>query len=281
MGPREFLNALDAAQQQRLLSLRASALHTPPAHFMRWWCGEQPLGILSPEHARWLEHTLSPCTRTPRGLVWHAGDLNRMERSHALQSALERAKAEGLLTAWRNERFSFWHSQCESPDPELVALFDVERSGFRFLGMLSHAVHVNGFLPDGRLWVARRARTKATDPGMLDNVTAGGLTAGETVLGCVQRELFEEAGLPSLEGHLVEVARSIRTSRQEPEGWHDEILHVMNVTLATNFVPRNQDGEVSDFMCLSPQEVLQCIEAGDMTADATQSLVQGLFVHAR
>ena len=280
MGPREFLNALDAAQQHRLLALRGSALQIPPAHFIRWWCGEQPLGILSPEHARWLEQALS-CTRLPRGLVWHAEDLSRAERSQTLQSALERAKAEGLLAAWRNERFSFWHSQCESPDPEVAALFDVERSGFRFLGMLSHAVHVNGFLPDGRLWVARRSMTKATDPGMLDNVTAGGLTAGETVLSCVQRELFEEAGLQSLQGQLVESARSIRTSRQEPEGWHDEILHVMNVTLATDFVPRNQDGEVSDFMCLTPPEVLQCIETGDMTADATQSLLQGLYVHAR
>ena len=86
-------------------------------------------------------------------MVWHAVNTENAQRSEQLQAALLTARDQGLLTGWRNERFSFWHADCHTPDPQNPAFLDVERSGFRWLGMLSHAVHVNGFLPDGRLWV--------------------------------------------------------------------------------------------------------------------------------
>jgi isopentenyldiphosphate isomerase len=142
--------------------------------------------------------------------------------------------------------------------------------------MLSHAVHVNGFSPDGRLWCGRRALNKATDPGMLDNVTAGGLPSGETAQTCLQRELAEEAGLFNLEGHVLQAAGSVRTSRIEPQGWHDESVLVFNLTLADTFIPVNQDGEVAEFMCLSAQQVLARMLAGEFTVDAVQTLIQGL-----
>jgi isopentenyldiphosphate isomerase len=181
-----------------------------------------------------------------------------------------------LLSGWRNERFSYWHADCTTPEPEHPAFLSVERSGFRWLGMLSHAVHVNGFLPDGRLWCARRALSKATDPGLLDNVTAGGLPSGESVHACMVRELAEEAGLFSLQGLPLHAAGTVRTTRQEPQGWHDEIVHVFNLTLAADFVPINQDGEVAEFMCLDAHEVLARMQAGEFTVDAVQTLVHGL-----
>jgi ADP-ribose pyrophosphatase YjhB (NUDIX family) len=111
---------------------------------------------------------------------------------------------------------------------------------------------------------------------MLDNLTAGGLPHGETVQTCVQRELAEEAGLFSLDGHLLQAAGSVRTSRLEPQGWHDEIVHVFNLKLASDFVPVNQDGEVAEFMCLTAPQVLAQALAGAFTVDAVQTLIQGL-----
>jgi ADP-ribose pyrophosphatase YjhB (NUDIX family) len=111
---------------------------------------------------------------------------------------------------------------------------------------------------------------------MLDNVTAGGLPSGERIQDCLLRELAEEAGLFSLDSHVVQNAGRVRTSRMEPQGWHDEIVHVFNLTLASHFVPANQDGEVAEFMCLSPQQVLASMLAGDFTVDAVQTLLQGL-----
>jgi 8-oxo-dGTP pyrophosphatase MutT (NUDIX family) len=259
-----------------LQSLAARAKQPVPSNLVRWFCGSIPLGWVSVDLAAWLQQHLAHCSMTPLGLVWDAGRTTRAQRSEQLQDVLLQARAQGLLHGWRNERFSFWHDACDNPDPGQTALFDVERSGFRFLGLLSHAVHVNGFLPDGRLWCARRALTKATDPGMLDNVTAGGLPSGETVHECLQRELAEEAGLFNVPAHDVQAAGQVRTSRLEREGWHDEILHVFNLTLQQGFVPHNQDGEVAEFMCLHATEVLQRIHTGAFTVDAVQTLVQGL-----
>jgi ADP-ribose pyrophosphatase YjhB (NUDIX family) len=92
----------------------------------------------------------------------------------------------------------------------------------------------------------------------------------------LQRELAEEAGLLHLQGQLLQPAGSVRTARLEPQGWHDEIVHVFNLTLATDFVPMNQDGEVAEFMCLDAHEVLARMQAGEFTVDAVQTLVHGL-----
>jgi isopentenyldiphosphate isomerase len=275
-GPQNFLSSLNTADQSRLFALDAQARHAPPADWLPWRCGDLPLGWLSTERATWLAQQLGDCSLLPNGLVWHAKDADEVQRSEQLQTALRAARDQGLLKGWRDEPFSFWHAECTTPDPQRPALLHVERSGFRWLGMLSHAVHVNGFLPDGRLWCARRALSKATDPGLLDNLTAGGLPHGETVQTCVQRELAEEAGLFSLDGHVLQAAGSVRTSRLEPQGWHDEIVHVFNLKLASDFVPANQDGEVAEFMCLSAPQVLAQARAGAFTVDAVQTLIQGL-----
>jgi isopentenyldiphosphate isomerase len=282
LGPSLFLAALSPAQHGHLAALHTSAMQAAPEGWLRWRCGVQALGLLSPQRAEWLLQQLADCELLPEGpqftpeLVWHADRWSEPERSECLQNALLQARDAGLLTGWRNERFSFWHSDCTAPDPAQPPLLRVERAGFRFLGMLSHAVHVNGFMPDGRLWCARRALSKATDPGLLDNVTAGGLPSGETVQMCLQRELAEEAGLFQVQGHHLQAAGSVRTARHEPQGWHDEIVHVFNLDVQPDFVPMNQDGEVAEFMCLAAPEVLSRIQAGAFTVDAVQTLVVGL-----
>lgn len=274
-GVGQFLCALDAPARARLQALATLAVQAPPANYIPWWCGNAAAGLLPPERAHWLAQHLPSCSSTPLGLVWNAAEWTRKARSTALQAALGHAHAQGLLKGWRNERYSFWQADCTSPDPERAAAFDAERAGFRFLGLRSHAVHVNGFLPDGRLWIARRALSKPTDPGLLDNITAGGLPAGETLHRCLLRELAEEAGLQPAPEQL-QAAGSVRTTRLEPQGWHDEVLHVFNLEMPVDVAPQITDGEVAAFMCLQPREVLARIEAGVMTQDAVQSLLQGL-----
>lgn len=271
-----FFNALNTGQHARLRGFTADALQALPAGNLRWYCGTQALGWLPAQRAAWLSENLVDCQLSAHSLVWHAADWSQQERSDRLQTALLLAREQGLLRGWRNEPFSFWHADCAQPDPQVPALFQVERSGYRFLGLLSHAVHVNGFAPDGRLWCGRRALTKATDPGLLDNLAAGGLPSGEAVLHCLQRELAEEAGLFSLEGLPLQACGSVRTTRPVAEGWHDEFIHVYNLDLAPDFVPQNQDGEVAGFECLQAGAVLEQIEAGAFTVDAVQTLILGL-----
>ena len=271
-----FLDALTPVEKQQLQSLAANARQAPPQDWVRLSCGPVFLGWLSPQRALWLSQTLECTSLSANGLLWDAMDGSADARSEKLQAALEVARLLGLLTGWRNERFSFWTDPAQLTAPDVPYFLSVERSGYRFLGMMSHAVHINGFTPEGHVWCGRRALSKATDPGMLDNVTAGGLPTGERPLDCALRELEEEAGLTGLPSQALEYAGSIRTARTEPQGYHDELLQVFNLVLPMDCVPVNRDGEVSEFMCLSPTEVMASISRGEFTADAAATLAQGL-----
>jgi 8-oxo-dGTP pyrophosphatase MutT (NUDIX family) len=111
----------------------------------------------------------------------------------------------------------------------------------------------------------------------LDNLAAGGLAADETMLQCAVRELGEEAGLgPSLAQYIQRAGR-ITTARTEPEGWHDETLLVFNLSVPEAVVPHNTDGEVSAFVCLTPAEVMQRIQAADFSKDAACVIAQGIL----
>ena len=276
-----FWQQLSGAQQSYLESLRPLAQQRPPSTLVRWSCGEHFLGYLPPQRAAQLVESLAHCHWHGAQLVWDAFDGTCAQRSAALQLWLAQQHAQGLLTGWRNECFSFWDSACQNPDPQVPPFLSVERAGFRYLGMMSHAVHINGFLPDGRVWCGRRSLSKATDPGRLDNVAAGGLPSGELILDCAVRELAEEAGLASVVPNHLVGAGWVRTSRQEPEGWHDETLHVFNLLLDADFQPRNQDGEVAEFVCLTPSQLLERARAGAFTWDAMATLWQGVSAFIR
>ena len=64
------------------------------------------------------------------------------------------------------------------------------------------------------MWVARRARTKATYPGKLDNMVAGGHPLGISAFDNLLKECYEEAGIPP------EIARNGAAYRdnQLPDG---------------------------------------------------------------
>jgi 8-oxo-dGTP pyrophosphatase MutT (NUDIX family) len=103
------------------------------------------------------------------------------------------------------------------------------------------------------------------------------LAADETILQCAVRELGEEAGLaPSLAQHIQRAGR-ITTARTEPEGWHDETLLVFNLCVPEAVVPHNTDGEVSAFVCLTPAEVMQRMQAADFSKDAACVIAQGIL----
>jgi 8-oxo-dGTP pyrophosphatase MutT (NUDIX family) len=242
-----------------------------PHDFLPWFCGPQKLGYLSAARARLLAQHLQHSHLHIDRLDWNASHWDMDTRSEALQRVLLTLRDAGHLHGWRNETFSFFSATSDRP------LLQAERAGFYFLGMRSDAVHVNGVTADGRMWIARRSASKAVDPGLLDNLCAGGLGADETPLQAVERELYEEAGLHLQAVHRLRYAGSVTVGRVRDGGWHEERLQVYNLLLASGEQPENQDGEVQDFQLMEAPRIARLIEGGQFTPDAAAAISQGLL----
>ena len=277
MPSSRFRQSLSSADLAHLQALRDGAVAPSPVDSYRFLMGAQPLGWVRRQDVQALQLALPGVSGLLDHVCWDAEKNTPMQRSQALALAAQTLRDRGLIRGWRDECYSHWGAISHDPDVAQPEWFRLERAAFRFFGLRSHAVHINGFTPDGRMWCARRALSKATDPGRLDNLAAGGLAADETILQCAVRELGEEAGMgPSLAQHIQRAGR-ITTARTEPEGWHDETLLVFNLCVPEAVVPHNTDGEVSAFVCLSPAEVMQRIQAADFSKDAACVIAQGIL----
>lgn len=168
----------------------------------------------------------------------------------------------GFIPGWRNEDFAWI-------DQNGHEYFRLERSAFRTFGFRSMATHINGYTKAGNIWLGRRSETKATDPGRLDNLAAGGIGADETPWVNARRELWEEAGVPPQISDQIEPVGRIHMRRPIPNrGFHDEQLYIYDLELADNFVPTNHDGEVSGFIEITLSEAAARILADEFTSDA-------------
>lgn len=257
----------------------AAAREAVPTDWLRWGLpGAEALGWLAPAHLAPLQQALPQCRLAgDRLLIWEAQGLTMAERSRRMQGAARHLRALGLIPGWRDEAYAC-EQPVEAPERQRGApLFEMERAAFRFFGLQSRAAHINGFTSDGQLWCGRRALSKATDPGLLDNLAAGGLPAGETLDLCARRELHEEAGVPAEIAAGVQDQGAVHVRRPVAEGLHDEVLQVFRLDLPAGFVPRNQDGEVSEFLRLRPAEALARCRAGEFTRDAAAVMAYGLL----
>ncbi|MGM9512949.1 DUF4743 domain-containing protein [Roseateles sp. DB2] len=243
----------------------------PPADWWRFALDGQALGWLAPRHQQLLsDWGLGEALAGARTWTIRSGAPHAQARSHWLAELAQRLHEAGWIRGWRGERY-----RCQLPGPESAqgpadgpVFFELERAAYRFFGLTSQAVHVNGVDEAGSLWCGRRSLRKATDPGRLDNLAAGGLPAGEDLLECARRELWEEAGVPASLCAPLRLMGRLRTARVEPEGWHDEWLHVFELQLPAGFIPSNQDGEVTAFERLAPEALARRLATQDFSPDA-------------
>ena len=167
------------------------------------------------------------------------------DREAVLAEVNARLHERGLIRAWRDEPFPL----LSPATGQTLAVF--ERASARFWGTLTLGAHCNGWVagPDGQpqaLWIARRSPTKATDPGLLDNLVGGGVPWGQTPWDALVREGFEEAGLNAAQMARATPGRVIELNRDIPEGRQFERLHVFDLELQAGECPVNQDGEVAE-----------------------------------
>lgn len=193
----------------------------------------------------------------------------RLSLTRVLAQLAEGLKDTGCLRGWRDELLDV------IAEGERVAV--IERAAMRPLGLLTRAVHLNAWSPDGKIWVARRALDKYTDPGMWDTLVGGLACAGEDMDVSLLRESNEEAGLdPDDLAQRTPLRMILRMHRQLPEGYQVEDVLVSDCVLDESVIPRNQDGEVSEFRLLDCEEVWSMIEQDQFTHEAELTLLDSM-----
>jgi len=171
------------------------------------------------------------------------------------------------LKSWRNETYDIRPHYGQPP------LFAMERAATCIFGLRQYGVDVNGYVvqDDGSLsvWMQRRAKTKPTWPGSLDNFTAGGLSTGYSIRDTVIKETEEEANLPKHLAENMEPAGCVGIFFQSERGLFPNTEFVFDIQLPKDFVPTNNDGEVDEFMLVPASEIVDKICDPQMKTTST------------
>lgn len=205
-----------------------------------------------------------------------------VERSQAVAMTCQALRATGhftILKGWRNELYPVY-----GPNREL--LFSVERAASGLFGIVTYGCHMTAYMRSKRpksesevggeeeelkIWVPRRATTKQTYGGMLDNTVAGGIATGEKPFESMVRECAEEASLP--EELVRRHAKSAGTVtyfhiRDHRAGGETRLLqpecqYVYDLELPEDVVPKPSDDEVEGFELKSVDEVKDALRNGE------------------
>ncbi|KAI9713151.1 MAG: hypothetical protein M1820_001136 [Bogoriella megaspora] len=126
------------------------------------------------------------------------------ERSAVIAATTTAMRQTGhfdVLKGWRNELYPVYGKEGE-------LLFNMERAASALFGIVTYGVHMTAYTRTAsagsgssvaaseiKIWVPRRAYSKSTYGGMLDNTVAGGISSGEPPLESLVREAEEEASL--------------------------------------------------------------------------------------
>ncbi|KAF1846769.1 thiamine pyrophosphokinase-related protein-like protein [Cucurbitaria berberidis CBS 394.84] len=214
------------------------------------------------------------------------GGKNAEERSKAVETTLLAMKETGhfkVLSKWRGELYAVYGKGKE-------LLFNVERSASPLLGVVTYGVHLTAYTnKDGQLkiWTPRRARTKQTYGGLLDNAVAGGIASGESPLESLVRECGEEASLPE------ELVRSkavacgtlsywyIRDERAggETNLMQPECQYIYDLELPEGTTPKPGDDEVEEFYLWSVEEVQEAMKNGEFKPNCALVVLDFLVRH--
>ena len=272
-----------------LHALRAQAVLPPLRPRVPLWAGAALIGSVEPDFLDKIggldnvdgHHMLSKMKHPEQpGTVsgWHlAGDVTT-----GLNLLASRLHQAGLVCAWRNEQLAVCDVQCQQGQ----RVGTVERAAVRPLGIATQAVHLVGLTPDGHFWVQQRALDKPNDPGQWDTLMGGMVSSRDTVETALTRETWEETGLTLEQLHNLTHGGvlTLRKPASDGNGAGYVVEHIdwYTCTVLNGVVPVNQDGEVAQFALMGAAQLLEAVQGGAFTLEASLILaaVMGHHVEA-
>jgi hypothetical protein len=129
--------------------------------------------LLGAEQVGWVAPALADAAACFPGM--HLGPAALVLDTPAALPGIARELARAGHLRWRGEAFDV------RATPHGPALSTIDRGALPAFGIEAQGIHLDGLVrrPDGlHIWIAKRAATKALDPGKLDHIVAGGMPAG-------------------------------------------------------------------------------------------------------
>lgn len=245
-----------------------------PAGLVPFRIGAEQVGWLGPDLARAL-------TFFPRDVHFDdvgaalAGRLRLpAQRSQALAELLRSLAAHGHFRL-RGEAFDIRAA------PEGAVLGRMDRGALPAFGVISQGVHVNGLVrrPDGlHVWVGWRSGHKPVAPGQLDNIVAGGIPAGLDAAATLLKEAAEEASIPADLARRARPVGRVSYVMANGEGLRRDVLHLYDLDLPGDFVPRPHDDEVERFELWPAARLLEEVRARDRVKFNVNLVLIDLFL---
>lgn len=190
------------------------------------------------------------------------------------------------LRHWINEEFPLYYSSTGEH------VLDLDGCGVDMFGIVNYSVHMIGWVMTAegmKLWVPRRALTKMTFPGMLDNTVGGSLATGEKPIDGMVRECEEELCLdPSYTRAHIKACGTNSfqltvTDLLEPACQH-QVQYLYELEFRQDIVPKIGDGEVGELYLKTVEELTQAMRDGEVKLTCNMAylafLIRHGYVHA-
>lgn len=234
----------------------------------------------------------------PRTITLISG-ADETERTEVVARTTQAMRLTGhfkVLDKWRDELYPVYGPPSGKEGKNEV-LFSIERSASPLFGIVTYGVHMTAYTrttdaegkEEYKIWVPRRAKTKQTYGGMLDNTVAGGTSSGEGFFESLVRECGEEASLPE------ELVRSkvrsrgtvtyfyIRDQRAGGESglFQPECQCVYDLELPSDgsVVPKPNDDEVEQFYYWTVDEVREALARREFKPNCALIMLDFLIRH--
>jgi 8-oxo-dGTP pyrophosphatase MutT (NUDIX family) len=243
----------DGATEMFMRHLRLCRNARLPGERLAFRIGSEAVGWLRPDFAAALCRAAGLSADADGGVTLPAA---RAEALPAIAVALSR---EGWYRL-RHEEFDV------RAGDETPAIARIDRGAVPSFGVTSRGVHCNGLVrrADGlHVWVARRAADKLLDPGKLDHIVAGGISAGMGPADTLLKEAGEEAAVPLALAAQARLVGTIRYDMERAEGLRRDLLYCYDLDLPEDFVPRPSDGEVEAFELWPIARAVAAVREGD------------------
>lgn len=228
------------------------------ADYLAWRIDDAIYGWISPHFARYLLAYPEVFQQAGQEIVISKRLKTPLQRTEAIDAILRDLHRQAVIDTWVGERYPV----CLGYQQE--AVLELERAAAIYLGIKSFGIHVNGLVEKAEgvhVWVGTRTLDKPFWPGKLDQMVAGGLPIGLSLLDNLVKEAKEEANIPATLAKQAQPVSTLHYRQALSRGLEDSTLFIYDLWLPENFIPENTDGEVEQF------QLIPLAQLADLTAE--------------